>query len=425
MTDGVEITDSTELTIGTVVGTAAKTLTLPKIPVKIGTVNGANMVTIAAGTGGGTTMALDIAKIEGELTLPAADVVLASGAQVEVASGGVLKSLATDFTPFTNLDGLASKVSGDGKVDLSALTGGLSIPAGFTKPFSVGIDLGAADLTLLGDATFNKSLNVTNVTNAGSTGSSKLTLNGLTAIANTLTSDGSGATDALTIAGTGKVTVADIVTATKPLVIENTHADGVAFNVAGSTNVIADTVYLEVKNGAKLVAGANLVFGPGKYTAAGTGVTYGNSIITLGAGTDSLTFGNIVLGGTGATTFTASAHPVTLGMDNGKGIINIADGALALATNGVLALGDGGKITFLNTGALSGLTAGSSGTATPGAKNDSSFQDATYDSGITVGPSGANLGYATGTLTATGEADITGSSPNGGVFTPSSDLTKL
>jgi hypothetical protein len=348
---------------------------------------------------------------------------------VEVAGGATL--VASSYVPFgTTIADVPAKVKGDGTLDLTALPGPITIPAGLT--FDVGIDLTGINIALAGDATFNKALTVDDVENSGS---SKLTLNGLTAIAGTLISNGSGTADALTIAGTGKVTVTGKVTATKPLVIENTNAAGVTFDTAANDFAAAGGS-LEVKLGAKVITDAtltnpHLVFGPGLYTATG-GVTYGKATITLTAATDVLTFGSVKLAtATNGTTFvvTGTSGSVELGVDGGKGEIAIGAGStFTLGGTAIVALGGGEKISFANTGVLAGIIASKTNPATGslGASQNATdtVDTVVYDTGITMPDSPSPFTYATsGSITAaTGTPEIVGTAPNGGVITVTTDI---
>jgi hypothetical protein len=382
-------------------------------------------------------MALTIGNVKkGDLTLDATDVILAA-TPVEVSAGATLK--ATTITPFTDVAGLAAKVTGAGTVALTVDP--FTIPAAGAPVFEPRIEITGA-VTALGNATFTRGLTATGaVTNTGAGGPVTLTLGGSSTLAS-LTS--AVATQPLTLAGEGGVEVTGAVTATGNLVVNNTgnvhfqHAD----------NTIADTKTLVVGPGAKIyassqsaVASAKLIFGEGTYTAGGTGgFKYGNDrlvsnsdnsgILKLGdsgTATNYLTLG----GATAATnTFTANTGIVALSGKGNGAIIVSPTGDLALGAtaeldlgDGTVAMGSGGKLTLVNGSKISGFTHADGSLATSAQTGDTfkgTGDFSGYSSGIGFPVSGA--GYASNAITATGSYELSGASSNGGVLTKASDI---
>ena len=149
---------------------------------------------------------------------------------------------------------------------------------------------------------------------------------------------------------------------------ENTTLNAGAVLTTG-TNTIATGATLTVGTGAEVISSATLLkFGPGTYTAGGTGgFKFAAGVITALDTDSTLALGTsgIVLKATGAAataTFTAAGQPVVLS-GTGNGYITIPGGAtagsLTLGVTAELALGDG--VVYLEYATAGGKLAGGDG----------------------------------------------------------------
>jgi hypothetical protein len=415
---------ASELDVGTVKNTAAKTLTFPAIPVTVTLVKADTATLTIAGT---STTNLTVTNVEG-----AAGLTLGADVEVDainIAAGSKIIVDEANFADhFTDEAGLIDKVTGLGStVDL---TTGSAQNLGFSSGFTFGpkiVTAGTVTLTATTafNAIFTGGLESGAVSNAGADNAA-LTLNGPSTLAS-LTSGASGKT--LTLGGSGKVTVGTVA-ADENLIISNSNDDGVIFTQ--DDNTIATGMSLKVENGS-VKAGDYLVFGPGTYAAGTAGVTYGDSKITPDSSA-TLTLGSIVLSDSAGSDFEASGTGTVTLTDNA---ITISDGAefTFVKTTGKLALGSGGSISLAEGGKLIGFVDNTGGgavlitTATQGA--DGSFKDATYTSGVT--PSGTGT-YTDDTDGSTGDGyilggvggwTITGTATEGGILTSGSDVKQV
>jgi fibronectin-binding autotransporter adhesin len=427
MGGSLTITGATGLTVGTLKNTAVGTLTLPNIPVSVNLVEtispAGGLITVAgAGDAAGSLTVGTVTGATG-LTLTAGSVKVGT---INIAAGSNITTTA--LTPFGTVADLASnKVTGAGTVDLGSTA--LEITAA-ALTFGPHIKT-TGGVTLTKDATFNQGLTAaTNgVVNTGAGTTVTLTLNGADSTLATLTS--AVTAQKLILAGNGKVTVGGAVIATGDL--EVTSAGAVSFAVADQANTIAGAKSLIVGSNSSVKAGQYLTFGPGTYTA-GTGFSYGNSVLKAGAENNTLTLGSsgiVLKGGDGNASFTASVGMVTLNSTAGSIIVSpeailtfgVADLALG---NGVVAVGEGGQIALVEGSKISGF----SNTALDTATADGDLEGATvkgpvnggfttYLGGFTVSNSTLTLG--SGTLTGgAGGASYTGKATGGGVLTKAS-----
>jgi hypothetical protein len=440
----LEIKGATSLTVGTLSNSATATVTLP-VTASIGTIVAPANLTIA---GAGTKLTIDALNNTG-------------------ASGAVAVALPATGTPLIKAINVvaAQNITFSGATALDTITtitasavGTVTFPA---IAVTVGTINASSALTIAGTSSTGATIKPTTISGAGGLtlgsdakldSSADITLTGSKIVADALAKLGAnpdkikgGTLDF----GSTALSISTALTLNAALKTSGgvTFSANTTLNEGGDLtgdSTIGDNVVLTVGAGKTIVAGANLAFGPGKYTAGAKGFKFSATAITatdasastlaLGDATSGTKLTLKAIGAVATATFTPATKVVTLN-GTGNGSITVAGGGkLTIGETAELILGDGAVLLgFDTTGGILTTAIGArisgfvrTGTLTAGSLTEAGDKSGDYNSGVAFALDTTKTTLSGGvisTATTAESALFTGLTPNGGAVTKNSKIT--